>query len=392
MGRPAGSTQAPPRSAEPWRVDARFRILFVDDEPLILEGLRRTLRRHAEHWTAAFATGGDEALEVLAEADPPFDAIVSDLRMPGMDGLTLLEHVRAAHPTVTRVLLSGSGPSRRYDDGLLVAHQFLAKPCEAERLRTTLARIRTIRALVDDPAVYTVVGRAGHLLSVPRTYWQLAELLAEERTSLAELTAIVERDPGLAARVLQLANSSFFAIGRPTQDVATALPYLGTEVVRGLALAAHLYARARAHVSRRALEVLEQRALVAATVARQLAPPLLGDAAFTAGLMLELGTLILLDAGEAAAALDPDQVAAYALGVWGLPDALIEAVGCHRHPARVAHGDTALVLAVHVAGAVVHAAPGARPPIDAAFVERCGRAAELPAWIALAERLRDEAG
>ena len=92
------------------------------------------------------------------------------------------------------------------------------------------------------------------------------------------------------------------------------------------------------------------------------------------------------------AALDPDQVAAYALGVWGLPDALIEAVGCHRHPARVAHGDTALVLAVHVAGAVVHAAPGARPPIDAAFVERCGRAAELPAWIALAERLRDEAG
>jgi YesN/AraC family two-component response regulator len=243
-------------------VDARFRILFVDDEPLILEGLRRTLRRHAEHWTAAFATGGDEALEVLAEADPPFDAIVSDLRMPGMDGLTLLGRVREAYPAMTRVLLSGNGGSGTYDDELLVAHQFLAKPCETERLRTTLARVQTTRAMVDDPRVREVVGQVRHLLSVPRTYWELARLLGQARTSLAELTAIVERDAGLSARVLQLANSAFFAVGRPTQDVTTALPYLGTEIVRGLALAVHLYARTRAHVSRRALEEVERRSLV----------------------------------------------------------------------------------------------------------------------------------
>lgn len=365
----------------------RFRILFVDDEPRILDGLRRSLRRHAGHWTMAFAGGGDEALAVMAEA--PFDAIVSDLRMPGMDGLTLLGRVRDAYPTMTRVLLSGNGGGG-YDDELLVAHQFLAKPCETERLRTTLARVQTNRAMIDDPRVREVVGKVRHLLAVPRTYWELARLLGQARTSLAELTAIVERDAGLSARVLQLANSAFFAIGRPTQDVVTALPYLGTEIVRGLALAVHLYARTRTRVSRRALEEVERRSLLAAMVARRLAPPPLADAAFTAGLMLELGTLILLDADALDAGLDPDHVAAYALGVWGLPEALVEAVGCHRQPARIDHDDTALALAVHVAGAVVHAPAGA-PPIDEAFVARCGRADELPGWIALAERMRDEA-
>jgi hypothetical protein len=108
--------------------------------------------------------------------------------------------------------------------------------------------------------------------------------------------------------------------------------------------------------------------------------------------MLELGTLILLDAGAVDGAIDPDHVAAYALGVWGLPDALVEAVGCHRQPGRIGHDDTALALAVHVAGVVVHAPPGAPPPIDQAFVARCGHAGDLPGWLALAERLRDEAG
>ena len=105
----------------------------------------------------AFASGGDEALDALAH--DAFDVIVSDLRMPGMDGLTLLERVRDTHPEVMRVLLSGNGPSPRYDDGLLVAHQFLAKPCEPARLRTTLARGQTLRAMIEDPAVAAGVGR-----------------------------------------------------------------------------------------------------------------------------------------------------------------------------------------------------------------------------------------
>lgn len=363
-------------------MDAPFRILFVDDEPRILDGLRRLLRRQEDQWAMSFACGADQALALLGSGD--FDAIVSDLRMPGMDGVTLLEHVRDHHPTAVRLLLSGQAGHTDYDDRLMVAHQYLAKPCDATQLRTTLARTRALRALVDDPAVLAVVGQVRHLVNMPATYLQLAQLLDGGRTTSGALATAVERDPGLAARVLQLANSAFFGVARPTADLGTALRYVGTEVVRGLAMAAHLYSRSRA-VAPAALAAVERRALATAWLARRLAPRELADHAMTAGLLVEVGDLVLADAGPLAHPVDPGAVAAYLLGAWGLPPELVEAVALHRAPSRLAHDDTALLLAVHVARALVDDADGSA--IDRAFVDRCHRADQLPAWRAAARDL-----
>jgi CheY-like chemotaxis protein len=65
-----------------------LRILFVDDEPHLLDGLRRSLRPMCKEWNPSFAAGGEEALAVLARE--PFNVIVTDMRMPGMDGTALL--------------------------------------------------------------------------------------------------------------------------------------------------------------------------------------------------------------------------------------------------------------------------------------------------------------
>ncbi|HEU4771446.1 MAG TPA: response regulator, partial [Candidatus Udaeobacter sp.] len=81
------------------------RILFVDDEPKILEGLQRMLRPQRNEWEMAFAPGGEAALAMLAAEN--FDVIVSDMRMPGVDGAALLETVRANYPGMLRVILSG---------------------------------------------------------------------------------------------------------------------------------------------------------------------------------------------------------------------------------------------------------------------------------------------
>jgi CheY-like chemotaxis protein len=72
------------------------RILFVDDESRILEGLQRMLRPQRQHWEMAFASSGEAALKLLEER--PFDVIVSDMRMPVMDGAALLTHVRDRFP------------------------------------------------------------------------------------------------------------------------------------------------------------------------------------------------------------------------------------------------------------------------------------------------------
>ena len=81
------------------------RILFVDDETSILDGLKRMLRPMRAEWDMAFATGGETALSMLGAA--PFDVIVTDMRMPGMDGASLLEVVREKYPNMLRIILSG---------------------------------------------------------------------------------------------------------------------------------------------------------------------------------------------------------------------------------------------------------------------------------------------
>jgi DNA-binding NtrC family response regulator len=106
------------------------RVIFVDDEARILEGLRRMLRPMRNQWEMAFAPGGQAALDVMATT--PFDVIVSDMRMPGMDGAALLEQVREHYPEVIRIVLSGHTEMATALRVVPIAHQFLAKPCDAE--------------------------------------------------------------------------------------------------------------------------------------------------------------------------------------------------------------------------------------------------------------------
>ena len=81
------------------------RVLFVDDEPKILEGLQRMLRSMRHEWEMEFALGGPSAMEALNSR--PFDVVVTDMRMPGMDGAMLLSQVRGLHPQIVRIVLSG---------------------------------------------------------------------------------------------------------------------------------------------------------------------------------------------------------------------------------------------------------------------------------------------
>src|SRR5215469_9947183 len=114
------------------------RILFVDDEPKVLDGLRRLLRPQRLQWDMSFIEGGEAALALLDQS--PFDVIVSDLKMPGMDGTALLERAREHHPQVVRIVLSEYADLEAAFRAAQVAHQLLLKPCDAEMLRVAIDR------------------------------------------------------------------------------------------------------------------------------------------------------------------------------------------------------------------------------------------------------------
>src|ERR1700722_16735111 len=109
-----------------------MRLLFVDDEPRVLQGLKQSRRGKRKIWDMVFAEGGAGALAELERGR--FDAIVTDMRMPGMDGAELLNRVKCAQPEALRIILSG-----QMDPGAAVraassAHRFLAKPCDSDTL------------------------------------------------------------------------------------------------------------------------------------------------------------------------------------------------------------------------------------------------------------------
>jgi DNA-binding NtrC family response regulator len=109
----------------------RLRILFVDDEPRVLRGLERALGGQRDGWDMSFADGGEAAL-ALCDQPLGFDVVVSDIRMPGIDGVALLREVRHRLPQATRIALTGHADSDEALSGLV--HGFLAKPCDPQEL------------------------------------------------------------------------------------------------------------------------------------------------------------------------------------------------------------------------------------------------------------------
>ena len=113
-------------------------VLFVDDEPNILSGLRRMLRSMRHEWNMIFAENGYAALDQLKAH--VVDVIVTDMRMPGMDGATLLQEVSLLYPHTIRLVLSGQSTRETILRAVGPTHQFLSKPSNATDLKHVIER------------------------------------------------------------------------------------------------------------------------------------------------------------------------------------------------------------------------------------------------------------
>lgn len=108
------------------------RILFVDDEINVLHGLRRMLRSWRSEWELDFVTNGQAVLDILSRK--PFDVVVSDLQMPGMDGVEVFHRVSEKYPRTEWIALSGQAGKKIGHQTVGTVHQFFWTPCDAETL------------------------------------------------------------------------------------------------------------------------------------------------------------------------------------------------------------------------------------------------------------------
>ncbi len=360
------------------------RVLFVDDEAQVLDGLRDLLYRQRKRWDMVFVLDGEAALRALEDA--PFDVIVSDSRMPEMDGASLLGRVKELHPATARLVLSGYSDRDAVMAALPVAHQFLSKPCDVDALVTAVERACSLGELLPDEGLRRLVGGLGAMPSDPRVYRELVAVTARSDLDHVGLAAVIERDPAMALKVLQLVNTSFFGPAKRHVLLRGAVATLGVELIKDLVRGVFVAPPQSAHG---ALDALWRHARVTARLARRLvSDPLRAGEAFTAALLHDLGRAVLL--AHAPAALDDDSrgphgamhasVGAYALGLWGLPRSLMDAVAYHHRPDLAGERRTDAVVVVHAANALAGA-----HAFDLGLVAQAGFGEELPRWRAAAE-------
>ncbi len=395
------------------------RILFVDDEANALKGLQRLLRAHRKEWDMAFVTSGGEALNLLANEH--FDVIVSDMQMPGIDGAELLTKVMEAHPEVMRIVLSGHTSRDMTIRSIGPTHQYLAKPCEVEQLRRALTRAFALQRLIANEDVRAHVAGMKALPTLPSIYLQLVERINSADCSIKELGELIATDPAMTLKILQLVNSAFFGIGKSVSDPVQAVTLLGLELVKSLVLTLGVFSQFEGTVDTKLLDKVWHRDALVGTLAKSVAEAERAsrefcDYAQLAGLLQDIGILIL-DANfhevyaqiiaQAANEQQPiheleaasfhcthAQIGAYLTGLWGLPDALIEAIAFHHDPGAAGMGNEFSPLScVYVADALVHERerPGclAQDGHFAAYLTSIDKTDRLSTWCKLVDDRAD---
>ncbi len=355
------------------------KILFVDDSPVLLEFYGMLFHSMTDQWELFLAEDGPTALQLM-EADP-MDVIVSDMHMPGMSGPELFNEVLRRHPRTARIILSGEIEDETVAECVGATHQFLAKPCDFNALKSALVRICGLDNWLQDDQLKSVIGRLGKLPSLPAIYFQLNAALESPDTSAEDVGSIVANDPAMTAKLLQFVNSAFFGVPRAITHPAEAVQILGYGTVRSLVLAHHVFASfEKSTPGHFNIERLWQHSLKCGLTAKGIAEResfdhARVDEAFVSGLLHDIGKLTLAaclpeeyekalklahhagismrDAEQVVFGTTHAEVGAYLIGLWGLPATIVEAIALHHEPGRSNVKQLGPLTAVHAADVLI---------------------------------------
>jgi HD-like signal output (HDOD) protein/CheY-like chemotaxis protein len=358
----------------------RKRVLFVDDEQKVLDALQRMLRPMRDKWDMSFVSSGQNALASLGAE--PFDVLITDMRMPGMDGVQLLKEVRNGYPEVVRIVLSGQSEGEMFLKSVRLAHQYLSKPCDAEALRATVERACTLRDWLANGTVKRVVSRMDSLPSMPSLYAEIIKVLESPDVHVGRVATIIARDVGMTAKVLQLVNSAFFGLPRHITGITQAVGLLGLDTIKSLVLSLHIFSQfEEKKLSAFNIDKIWRHSLRVGVAAKAIMKheskdQTAIDDAFMAGILHDMGKFILaanlpneyvhikemaetenitlVESERKLLGTTHAEIGGYLLTLWALPDSIVEAVTFHHSPDHCLASDLAPMPVVHMADILEH--------------------------------------
>lgn len=354
------------------------KIIFVGDLSKSVKGFQKMLRGMSREWEASSVESGRQVLDALGK--DYFHALVANDHLSGMSVGDLLDDVRNLYPHVVRILLAHE--QAKALKPVAPAHQFLPAPCEPETLKEAVRRAFAMRGLLDDEALIDLISGMESLPSLPLLYTEVVREVNSPNCSLNRVGEIISRDPGMSAKILQVANSAFYGHSKKVGSLVGAILFLGIETIKALILSVKVFSSfGRVRLPGFSTTGLWDHSISTGMNARSIATQKdLGqariDEAFIAGLLHDVGKLILLDrlpqkcleiaevrkssgcsiwdAEKQILGTTHAQVGAYLMGIWGLPEPIVEAIAYHHCPGTCANRAFSTLTAVHLADSLAH--------------------------------------
>jgi putative nucleotidyltransferase with HDIG domain len=390
-------------------------ILFVDDDPLILKGFRRSMDEYSDDWNVDFASSGKEALTKLAQN--PFDAVVTDMHMPGMDGIQLLDAVSRDMPGVMRFVLSGNTSDAQIMQSTHLVHQMIPKPSDMDKIYSIVERSCRLRDQLSNPHLLRIITGIKTLPSVPLLYNRLIKELQSEDASAQAVGNIIAQDAAMTAKILQLVNSAFFGLADSVSSPQRAVTILGLNTVKALVLGIQVFSEYQGRTNLPiSVDAIWKHSMLVSNLAYSIARDLKlstqeREDARVSGVLHDIGKLmlfkipdvfqqirfnknglILIESEYKVLGTSHAEMGAYLLGIWGLPTPIIEAVAYHHKPGNNISAKAGLLTALHVANGLmnlcVHEKNGAFAAyLDTDYLQKVGVGKQLDEWKQNAQNL-----
>ncbi len=334
-------------------------ILFVDDEMDIVDAYKRMLFKFRNVWGTYFACSAKDAIDLLNSTD--IDIVITDMRMPGVDGVEFLKQIQAQYPDKIRIIITGQ---MDIDDMVVatgVAHQMIAKPLDPNKLIALITDLVS-QELLQNAAISKALNAIVNLPTIPEIYFQIDELLAKPDPDIARVADLIHHDLGLTAKILQVVNSGFFGLQTRVSNIVTAINYIGINVVKSIIMHQHLFST---NYFKRDLysnvNLIANHSLCVASLARKICQEFKYNArtvesCFILGILHDIGRLSMLAIEGYAGFISENSnwkssnsesldlvelekfdinhstAGAYLVGIWGLPKEYIDIIKFHHTP------------------------------------------------------------
>ena len=400
---------------------SKLRILFVDDEPILLRGLRHKFDSMIDKWDMEFAESGKEALEIMN--NQKFDVVVTDMKMPYMNGAELLEEVKKRSPETIRIILSGYTNLKMFADASKTSHYFLSKPIDTELFKNLLLKAGKIQKKVAGDDIKRLLLRIDTFPTLPALYLEIKKKIRSSNSAVKEVAQLISKDMSITSKILKLVNSAYFGLSQPVSNIHFAVTLLGLDMVKNIVLAVGVFSQFDSkQVVSLHIDELWEHSIKVATTAKEIAKlenfsnPVIDDA-FTSGLLHDIGKLVFIDnfpdryqesmnlvkeknittceAEDEIFNTNHSELGGYLMQLWGLPKPVANSVRYHHCPNKGHPAYSKLLSIIHCTNVFDHASDKNaeirdNQKIDNQFMDEVGLSGNLYRWESVCNKVKKE--